>query len=255
MLKSIIENHGKQKLNTLTKYPSILTLHKIGAKGRLSDVISIDLDEDDLFATEKIDGTNVRIIILEDEYIIGSRENLLYHCDDLFFDPAQGIVESLDLKFIKETDKLTVIFGELFGGKITANSKQYGTEKTGFRVFDIAVMEDLSILNNSVGDISRWREHLSDDGRLVYGQKFWTGEELCSFGGLDLVPYVPSFKITDTSHRGIYESMISAIPETLVPLSDSAKMRPEGLVLRNNDRSKIVKLRFEDYRKALFQNN
>ena len=92
MLKQLIKQYGAPALNSLTKYPSIPTLHALGEKGRLTETLNVDFSGDDVYATEKIDGTNARIIMLGDEYIIGSRENLLTHSDDLLFDPAQGIV-------------------------------------------------------------------------------------------------------------------------------------------------------------------
>ena len=81
-----------RKLNSATKYPSIPTYHSLGERGRLLDQC-IDLAEQDLVATEKVDGTNSRIIILPDGmYLIGSREELLHAKGDLIHNPAQGIV-------------------------------------------------------------------------------------------------------------------------------------------------------------------
>lgn len=248
-LKELIAEHGKAKLNTLTKYPSILTLHKLGEKGRLTDELNIEVNEE-MFASEKIDGTNVRIICLGDKYLIGSREFILHHCDDLFFDPSQGIVDGI--KSLSPTlvgsSSLSVIYGELFGGRVSSNSKQYGTDRIGFRVFDVAVFGDLSILDMELEDISRWRENKTDEG-IVYGQDFLTQKELAILG-YNLVPSVP-FRLIGTSHQDVLDSMRIAIPETNVPLSEQALMKPEGLVLRNNDRSKIVKIRFEDYERTL----
>lgn len=46
--------------------------------------------------TEKVDGTNSRIIVLPDgSYLIGSREELLYARGDLIGNPALGIVDAL----------------------------------------------------------------------------------------------------------------------------------------------------------------
>ena len=40
-LKQLIEKYGKNKINSLTKYPSILTLHELGGKGKLLSLIHI----------------------------------------------------------------------------------------------------------------------------------------------------------------------------------------------------------------------
>lgn len=253
MLKNLILQHGKQKINSLTKYPSILTLHKLGQKGRLTSELTTDIQGETMYATEKIDGTNVRIICLGDEYLLGSREFILHHNHDLYFDPAQGIVEGikeLKINIPIDSQQLTVIYGELFGGKVSANSKQYGTDKLGFRVFDIAVFSDLSILEQSLEDISRWRERETEDG-IIYGQTFLTKDVLDTYAPLfDIVPAV-SFDLGDLSHRTVLDNLRHFIPQTNVPLSELAHKKPEGIVLRNNDRSKIVKIRFDDYERTL----
>jgi hypothetical protein len=253
MLKELISRYGKQKINTLTKYPSILTLHKLGDKGRLTNEFTTDITNAEMFATEKIDGTNVRIICFGNEHLIGSREYVLHHNQDLYFDPAQGIVEgikALNIKILENSPILTVIYGELFGGKVSANSKQYGIDKLGFRVFDIAEYPDLSVLDSSLEDISRWREQETDKG-ILYGQSFLSKENLQKNSQqFDIVPSV-NFKIGDMSHHTILDNLRQFMPKTNVALSDLAQMKPEGVVLRNHDRSKIVKIRFEDYERTL----
>lgn len=253
MLKNLVLQHGKQKINSLTKYPSILTLHKFGQKGRLTSEWATDIQGETMFATEKIDGTNVRIICLGNEYLVGSREFILHHNEDLYFDPAQGIVEGLKELKVKipiDFQQLTVIYGELFGGKVSANSKQYGTDKLGFRVFDMAVFSDLSIFDQSLEGISRWRERETENG-IIYGQAFLTKDVLETYSHLfDIVPTVP-FDLGDMSHQSILDNLRQFIPQTNVPLSELAQKKPEGVVLRNNDRSKIVKIRYDDYERTL----
>lgn len=252
MLKKLLQQYGKQKINSLTKYPSILTLHQLGDRGRLTTELTTRLSGEEMFATEKIDGTNVRLICLGGEYLIGSREFILHYGTDLFYDTAQGIVEGIKALqvSIPQTPELTVVYGELFGGKTSSNSKQYGTDQIGFRVFDIAVFPDISILEQSHEDISRWRERETAEG-LVYGQQFLSMEALKQYSNVyELVPTVP-FDLGDLSHSTILDNLRRFLPETLVALSDLAQKKPEGLVLRNRDRSKIVKLRFEDYERTL----
>jgi len=160
MLKELIHRYGKDKINTLTKYPSILTLHKLGEKGRLTDELTTDISGEKLFASEKIDGTNVRIICWGDQFLIGSRKFILHHSEDLYWDESMGIVEQIYALGIPmlQPDQLTIVYGELFGGKISAHSRNYGKEKHGFRVFDVAILEELSILDHSLQEISAWRE-------------------------------------------------------------------------------------------------
>lgn len=256
MLKELVKKYGKEKINTLTKYPSILTLHKMGEKGMLLNELTTPITSDDeMFSTEKIDGTNTRIIVYKDEFLIGSREFILHHCDDLYFDPSQGIVEGIrDLGIshkIPMSETFMVIYGEFFGGKVSSNSKWYGQDKIGYRVFDVAFYKDLSVLEGSLPEISHWREHETENG-IVYGQDFVSNFDLPQvlFPSFERVPEVP-FELGDMSHETVLNNLRKFIPSTNVALSDNALKRAEGVVLRNRNRTKIVKLRFEDYERTL----
>jgi hypothetical protein len=252
MIKDLISKFGKEKINTLTKYPSILTLHQLGEKGRLKNEFTTPIQGEIMYATEKIDGTNARIVCYGSEYLIGAREFILHHSHDLYFDNAQGIVDGLKELNIKipQTEKFTVIYGEFFGGKTTSNAKWYGQDKNGFRVFDIAVYDDLSILEMSQHEISKWRERETDHG-IIYGQNFISRSEMENqFAYFELVPLV-EFDLGDMSHKVVLENLKKFIPTTNVALSENALKRAEGVVLRNENRSKIVKVRFEDYERTL----
>jgi hypothetical protein len=252
MIKDLIFKFGKEKINTFTKYPSILTLHQLGEKGRLKDTLTTPIQGEKMFATEKIDGTNVRIICYGGEYLIGAREFILHHSHDLYFDNAQSIVDGLKELEIKipKTEKFTVIYGEFYGGKTSANSKWYGQDKKGFRVFDVAIYDDLSILEMSLQEISRWRERQTENG-IIYGQNFLTRSEMMEqFPNFEFVPSI-EFNLGDMSHKVVLENLKKYIPTTNVALSESAMKKTEGVVLRNERRTKIVKVRFEDYERTL----
>jgi hypothetical protein len=252
MIKDLISKFGKEKINTLTKYPSILTLHQLGEKGRLTHELTTPIQGEKMYATEKIDGTNARIICYGSEYLIGAREFILHHSQDLYYDNAQGIVDGLKALNIKipQTDKFTVIYGEFYGGKTSANAKWYGQDKIGFRVFDIAVYDDLSILEMPQQDISKWRERETENG-ILYGQNFLSRKAMESqFVDFELVPLV-EFDLGDMSHKVVLANLKKFIPNTNVALSENALKKAEGLVLRNESRSKIVKIRFEDYERTL----
>src|ERR1051326_571600 len=70
------------RLNSATQYPSILTYHALGERGRLTEDRTTDfstVNPDDVEVTEKIDGTNARIIIPPRRMggaLIGSRTEL-----------------------------------------------------------------------------------------------------------------------------------------------------------------------------------
>jgi hypothetical protein len=80
------------KLNSLTKYPSILTYHTLGDKGALQDAVQVPF-AGGVLGAEKVDGTNARLIFGPDgSAIVGSREDLLWERRDLIGNPAMGIV-------------------------------------------------------------------------------------------------------------------------------------------------------------------
>ena len=91
-----------QKLNSMTKYPSILTYHKLGERGRLLDEVQIPLAGLTIYATEKIDGTNSRIIICPDgTFIVGSREDLLWAQGDFQVALLEAAANKLGYKLVK----------------------------------------------------------------------------------------------------------------------------------------------------------
>lgn len=288
-----IHDVNLQKLNSLTKYPSIPTYHAIGDKGRLAEEVLVPFEADDkIIVTEKIDGTNARIIVWKDPLgtmataianrrdpdlraaektiLIGSREELLTATGDLIFNPAQGIVEAIRHINPVVPGGLTVIYGEVYGGKIQAAGKMYSPAgKTGFRIFDVVQMsfdEVEPILAMDRDAIARWR----DDS----GQPFMDEKKLRTFGYETNIPLVPR-RGTHTDWIGdhgeqkcsfwfpfdsplVHSSIIDAYkwlgcladPSTRAAV-DGPGGRPEGIVIRTPDRKKIAKLRFEDYERTL----
>jgi len=261
MLTSLIEQYGVEKINTLTKYPSILTLHKLGKNKILLDELTTPIRGEEMFATEKIDGTNIRLLFCGNERIVGTRENLFTFNHSDFNHVPEHLFSSIEYvrPFYEkqkwnqrfETNKLTVLYGELYGGNIGPNAKNYGTSKVGFRLFDVAIYDDLSVLELNRDKISKWRERETENG-IIYGQTFLTRAEIKEqFPQFELVPLIPEVDLADYSHRGVLEGMARVLPLTCVALAPNDYMRPEGIVLRNADRSKIVKVRFEDYERTL----
>src|SRR5438034_7509139 len=61
------------KLNSMTKYPSILTYHALGDKGVLQETVQIPF-EGRIIGTEKVDYTNARLIFCpEHSDLVGNR--------------------------------------------------------------------------------------------------------------------------------------------------------------------------------------
>ncbi len=238
-----------RKLNTATKYPSIPTYHSLGERGSLLEE-TISFDGQALIATEKVDGTNSRIILMPDGcYLIGSREELLHAKGDLIHNPALGIVETLkpvadriSLIYQSPERSATTIYLETYGGKTTASAKQYTSNREfGYRVFDVNRIP-LNQLDNELDAISLWREN--------GGQEFLSEADLTEFVAtmqLELTPRVAVVESIPTTIEDTHEWLRSQITRTLVALDDQAGGRPEGLVVRTADRKRIAKIRYEDY--------
>jgi hypothetical protein len=244
-------------LNSLTKYPSIPTYHTLGPGGILTEPV-IEFTGT-VIGTEKVDGTNARIILLPPDdggYLLGSRENLLYANGDLIGDPSQGIVEhlrtvaeGLDPVLNVYDDQVRVLYVELYGGKIGGQAKQYSTRGTvGWRLFDVATVDNLAErLTWSSERIAAWR----DDGGQDFADEEWL-VNAARISGVELAPRLLTVT-ADTLPRtigGMHSWLRERLPSTHVGLDDSAKGEPEGIVLRHADRSVIAKARFQDYQRT-----
>ena len=248
------------KLNSMTKYPSIPTYHTLDPSNGNLTMPPLDV-AGDVTATEKVDGTNARIILTDGGYYLGSREELLHWADDRVWNPAQSIVEAI--KPIAERlrdrgattearDAATILFGEVFGGKTTANAKQYtGERRVGWRLFDVVLLP-----GDHLHELLTWPPERIAAWRDGGGQPFLDQSRLDAFASthdLELVPTVW------TSAEGPMPTTIDEmaswlrdlLPATRVALDDQAGGRAEGIVVRAPDRSLIAKLRLEDYQRTL----
>ena len=101
-----------RRLNSATKYPSIMTYHSLGEKGSLLDE-HMDMGDGELIFTEKVDGTNSRIVVAPGaDYVLGSREELLHARGDLIFNPALGIVEAIRDVAERQARRATAVTSE-----------------------------------------------------------------------------------------------------------------------------------------------
>jgi hypothetical protein len=248
------------KLNSLTKYPSIPTYHTLDpSNGRLSEP-PINFGTETVIGTEKVDGTSSRIIFGHDgSYLIGSREELLHHRDDLIANPSQGIVAATKEHAERMRTfpqlwafdaEVTVYYLETYGGNIGKAAKQYSScGKVSVRLFDVAIFRDMEeLLKMEREQISGWREH--------NGQSFLNETRLETasiFADIPLTPRIFVGLATDLPQtlEGMSEFLAEHIPISQCCLDDECGRAPEGLVLRTPDRSIIAKARFEDYKRTL----
>jgi hypothetical protein len=241
-------------LNSLTKYPSIPTYHHLDPRngGLIDETVPF---AGPVIGTEKVDGTNSRIIMLPGGgYLLGSREELLYARGDLIGNPALGIVEHLKpvaerLTPVAEGSPVTVFYLETYGGKIGGQAKNYSTSGTvGWRLFDVSYLDADERLEWPAERISAWRDNA--------GQAFAAETELAaeaSKAGLTRTPRLFTLDAADvpTDIEGMHAFLGKHLPGTLAALDETAKGAAEGIVLRTPDRSVIAKARFQDYERTL----
>ncbi|GAA3457255.1 hypothetical protein GCM10018962_90890 [Dactylosporangium matsuzakiense] len=256
-------------LNSLTKYPSIPTYHELDPRGQATQASpagtrsagggfgvlleSATAFSGDVIATEKVDGTNSRIVLLPDgSYLIGSREEFLHARGDLIANPALGIVEQLrpvaDRLAEGHAGGIHVYFMELYGGKVGGAAKQYTKDSSrfGWRLFDVVLLDDwATALTWPQPQISAWRE--------AGGQPYADEEALqglAKAAGLELTPRLFRTDALPQSIADMQALLAERLPETLVGLDDT-RGRAEGIVFRAPDRKVIAKARFQDYARTL----
>jgi hypothetical protein len=242
-------------INSMTKYPSIPTYHTLDPRngGLLEEAVPF---VGPVIGTEKIDGTNARIILLPDgTYLLGSREELLYGQGDLIGNPALGIVDALrpiaDTLLPIDRDHVVVYYLEVYGGKVTAASKQYtgGGTSVGSRLFDIAVVDDYTdLLRSDPGLVARWRD---GGGQQFHGEAALSNA--AGAAGLELTPrlFEMDATILPTAIDETKAFLDRQIPATLAALDGAGTGRAEGIVLRTPNRATIAKARFQDYERTL----
>lgn len=238
-------------LNSATKYPSIPTYHTLDSRngGLLEEATAFT---GDVVMTEKLDGTNARIVSFPSgDYVMGSREELLYARGDLIGNPALGIVDALRVladRITPPPSGIAVHYLEVYGGKVTAASREYtGNRAVGYRMFDSAAVP-AEVLSLRRSEVSAWREG--------GGQDFLPEDALSRLAereGVELTPRLATVP-ADKLPRGVAETsefLTENLPGTRAALDLDAGGQAEGIVLRTADRSVIAKARFQDYRRTL----
>lgn len=266
-LNNILENTDKfKKFNSITKYPSILTYHNLGPRGSLVDslVENQKFDNRTVYITEKIDGTNSRIVFSTnsvgeiDDYIIGSREEFLFAKNDRIINQAWGIVQNMkpiaDIITLLgnnwfRPNSIYCLYGETYGGKIHG-AKQYTSCGAFFvRFFDLWTMkkDDIeNIMQMNIDHISAWRESGKQPFvNVEYLKSFCDNFHLCC------VPYIKTLSGTEIPEdlQGVW-NWLQEFEKSNALIDKNGNGHSEGVVVRYADRSLIRKIRFEDYQKT-----
>lgn len=255
-MTAVLDAPMMAQLNSMSKYPAIATYHQIDpATGCLSEP-AVKFDGA-VFATEKIDGTSARIIMLPGgDYLLASREELRHAKGDRLPSRVDGVADTL----IPVADRIagwsdarqpyvTVYYLEVYGGTVNGASRQYSADKKQFgaRMFDVAIIpiEDVYELRGRPLDYAaHWRDH----GGLEWGSEMDL-TVAAAFGQTPIVPalFVASPDDLPTSVDGMQAFLTGRLPASRCTLDGGAKGQPEGIVFRTADRSTIAKARVADY--------
>jgi len=257
-----VGNVDLRKLDSATQYPSIPTYHELGERGRLLDHVQVPFGAEVIW-TEKIDGTNVRLIVTGDTrapVIVGSRNELLWAVGDYIMNPTMGILDAvspylsqiiavgtnIDLLTQRYIDKgILVLYGEVYGHKIGKAAKQYTTAgRTGFRMFDAAIIPT-RILDDPIESIAQWRDNLM--------QPFLGWDDMVKVSRLFGIPTVPR---VGSARFGLPQGIQGMLDQmnrvgTITQAGFDQKGKAEGFVLRSPSGSMMAKVRFEDYERTL----
>lgn len=251
------------KVNSMTKYPSIPTYHKLGERGCLTEEVQVQF-EGRVYLTEKVDGANCRLIGYNDgcynDYLIGTREELVYAKGDRLWNPTQEIAPIVvpwvnqwlsDTGYNFEPYNVSIFYFECYGGPIRGSSegrKVYG-ETGRLRLFDYwtTSYDEIGIRDMTPEQIANWRESGS--------QPFHHTKAIPRIGVRRYIPVVPHIAVVDaaslpTTVDGMYDFLQSHIGMTECSTDGATKGRAEGLVLRSADRKQIAKVRYEDYERT-----
>jgi hypothetical protein len=252
------------RLNSATKYPETPTYHFMEKKsGLLQEDQTVDFGDQRVQVTEKIDGTNGRIVTFprrsEQAWVIGSREELLTCSEDHMINPNLGIVDALtkttdeiyNFHLDEGIDGVRVYFFEVYGGSVGQNAKQYTKDRElyGARMFDV-IEFDLELFEETMAhgreSIASWRDRgcqpfLGHDDFLRVAQET----------NLLRVPVLnaslPAMNLPKTFQEAA-EFMRELLPDgSEATLTPDALGRPEGVVLKSHDRQVTAKMRFVDY--------
>lgn len=145
--------------------------------------------------------------------------------------------------------RIAVYFVEVFGRNIGSGAKNYTkTGKVGFRLFDGVFIESFDKLFDWPADrIAHWR----DNG----GQRYADADEIVKLAAEVGFQTVPALLDTDaaelpTDLEGTYRYILK-FQSSQCKLDEDANGVPVGVVVRSPDRSRIAKLRREDYERTL----
>jgi RNA ligase len=268
-----------KRVNSLTKYPSIPTYHGIDieqhklVEPRFYPPVNFGPVAVPVVVTEKINGTNGRIVFTRNDYFIGSREEFVYAKDDYMGDHKDGVMDALKPlaeRFVRESNGMNevdtrcvcVAYFEVYGGRINWAKHYTSTEQVGVRLFDVAcILDSEEMLQKEPEKIAAWRDHGGQHFLDAHTMRQWAGTWATHARlGIPVVPEIlrplgGRFTSFDLKSESLAQTLEWLLPvcgrSSKAALDEGATGAPEGIVVRTPDRSVIAKLRIEDYERAL----
>jgi len=222
----------KEELNGFTKYEKFSSPFKKDEKFRNTIEVAQSLPVGTWIKTEKIDGTNIRIILTKPneegnrDILIASRK-LVLNQEDKNSKQYMDCIKEINLnkikEYFKEVESTIVIYGEGYGAGVQKGGI-YSSIKD-FRVFDIRIGE-------------------------AY-QDFEYVQKVCIDNQLNIVPVIGECK--EITYGECYDSL-KKFQETLI--RDGSGGKPEGIVykfepvLLNKYKERLIfKVKFKDFNK------
>ena len=177
-LDDLVDQCTFEKIEALTRYPQILSFHKIEnnlATNQLNELpdnyqpLPTHPEKLDIVIQEKIQGTNCRIIIFDTDFFIGTNDEIIYAKNDrIASSPIVGPIINTLQQFIQmnqgSLERMVVLYGQAFGKGLPNANRYTKNNQRAFRVFDgfsIPANDAVALCNNrSVEDIAIWVDNL-----------------------------------------------------------------------------------------------
>lgn len=225
-------------MNTeITKYPKINTIYKRDERGKLIigdySIPEFKYLEKNMWqATEKINGTNIRLVFKRVVYNNSSHieTSILGRAEDSIVPkPLERKLEQIikDINIQKIFDKMKdgdtiIIFGEGYGNKIQDIGSGYIKDDIDFIIFDV--------LHNKY-----W---------YPYSEVLKLGSEL----GLKVVPYLGEFTLSDAI-KVVTTGFKSLIAENQTLIAEGMVLRPSVPLYDSSGNKITMKLKYKDFQK------
>jgi len=248
-------NYDVKRLNALTRYPTVPSYHVPDAQGRPTLQVKVSFaHEPQLIISEKIAGHSIRVILTKDGYFLGNKTEILAWHEEIDEQPMHPILNGMRMtanhifqSYSPKDEGIKVFFGVFFGGSSHPHAKQYtggDYQLNSFKLsdgFSLPANEFTTLYNSTAEQIGEWRESNQ--------QPFYTETSLLGFG----IPVNPRLRSSapPVHVAATLAWMQHTLPKSKACLSYLAPGKPNGILIRTPNRSKIAKLSFAEYEKFL----